>query len=134
MATRMSEEVLDLKQHLIEDITAYMKYGGAEDEHDPDYDPDWDSGYKQKHIDAAEDALDRFIAELERMDGGGTEEEVMQAVKAVVLTLNDINGQTRDGSMIETGQREQLCEIILAAAQQAGLETDDDLTAEWRDW
>jgi hypothetical protein len=44
-------------------------------------------------------------------------------------------GSTSDGLLIETDQREQLCELIIAAAQRAGLVSDVyDITEEWREW
>jgi hypothetical protein len=40
-----------------------------------------------------------------------------------------------DGSMIETDQREQLCELLITAASNAGLvSTQYDITEKWRDW
>lgn len=51
-----------------------------------------------------------------------------------MLELNKLNDDS-DGALIETSEREQLCDIIIAAAQQAGLESDeDDITYEWREW
>ena len=69
--------------------------------------------------------------------------KVMQAIESLVVELNTINDDF-DGSVIETGEREALCEFIdnvivthgidieaLAAAQDCG---SDELTDQWRDW
>ena len=37
-------------------------------------------------------------------------------------------------SFIETLEREELCEFIIEAASIAGLESEDDITEEWREW
>lgn len=46
-----------------------------------------------------------------------------------MLALNALNDE-RDGALIETGPREDLCELIQAAATAAGL----DITEAWREW
>ncbi|WP_171470266.1 hypothetical protein [Frigoriglobus tundricola] len=59
---------------------------------------------------------------------------VLKAVKTVVVRLNKLNDQC-DGVLIETGRREQLCALLIAAAQRAGLVSDEyDVTAPWREW
>jgi hypothetical protein len=47
----MNQEILEVKQNLIDGVNEYMKYGGAVDDNDPEYDPEFDAGYTQKHID-----------------------------------------------------------------------------------
>jgi hypothetical protein len=37
-------------------------------------------------------------------------------------------------SFIETLEREELCDFIMEKAQNAGLETEEDITEEWREW
>jgi len=47
---------------------------------------------------------------------------------------NKLNGEC-DYSLIETDQREDLCELITSAADHAGLESSVyDIIEEWRDW
>jgi len=63
-----------------------------------------------------------------------SDEAIMEEVKTLVLALNDLNEKT-DYSMIETGEREAICEIIQNSAIERGLsDYDDDITGEWRDW
>ena len=127
----MNDEIQSLKDHLIEGMSRYMTYGGAEDETDPDYDPDFDAGYTQGHVDQVEGILDSYLADVERAEGGDA--AILAAVQTAVLALNELN-DSADGNLIETDQREQLCEIIGSAAREAGLQTDDDVTEEWREW
>jgi hypothetical protein len=54
-------------------------------------------------------------------------------VKRVVLKLNKLNASC-DGALIETDQREDLCELIQTAAKSAGLNSDQDATVSWREW
>ena len=57
----------------------------------------------------------------------------MKAVNAAVVKLNTLNDRC-DGVLIETDQHEQLCALIIAAAQRAGLVSEEyDITAEWRE-
>lgn len=96
-------------------------------------DPDFDAGYTQAEVDRCSSILDAFLATLAPIDGPGNSAAIMEATERAVLALNDLNDEC-DGGLIETDQREQLCEIIILAAKDAGLETDEDITEEWRDW
>lgn len=59
---------------------------------------------------------------------------ILAQVEAVVLALNDLNERT-DYAMIETGEREALCEIIQRAAEESGLQDiPEDVTEDWREW
>jgi hypothetical protein len=130
----MYEAIKNLQREFIADISNYMKLGGAEDESDPNYDPEFDAGYTQEHIDRSNEILDAFVSKLEQVSDSNRNTEIMEAVKTAVLELNALNEEC-DGSMIETDQREQLCEIIISAAKEAGLVTSEyDITEEWREW
>ncbi len=52
--------------------------------------------------------------------------------KEVVIGLNELNEQF--DYFIETLEREELCEFIIKAANAADLETEEDITEEWREW
>ncbi len=60
-------------------------------------------------------------------------DQILAAAKQAVLNLNALNKEC-GGRLIETDQREDLCELILVAAKLAGLESDEDITEEWREW
>ena len=115
-------------------MTDYMKFGGAEDESDHDYDPNFDSGYTQEEINQCEKLLDLFLTSLEKLPETSKNEYILDVVKKVVFGLNKLN-EDCDYSLIETDQREDLCELIITASKKAGLESnEDDVTEEWREW
>lgn len=58
-----------------------------------------------------------------------TEVEIMQVVKEVVIKINDEHDY-----FIETMEREDLHEFIDTAARIAGLESEEDITEECREW
>ena len=130
----MTPELVELKKAIIDGMFSFMKYGGADDENDPEYDPEYDAGYTQRHIDQCSRIIDEFFGALANIPNLTRNESILKAVKAAVVKLNKLN-EKYDGSIIETDQREQLCELIITAAKHAGLNSDvDDVTEEWREW
>ena len=58
----------------------------------------------------------------------------MKHVKTLVLALNKLNEKT-DYCLLETEERESICEIIQESAIACGLsDPSDDITEEWRDF
>jgi len=58
----------------------------------------------------------------------------MKIVKKTILTLNKLNSKTQE-TLIETGEREQIAEIVILAASRKGYNSvDEDITEEWRQW
>ncbi len=130
----MTPELLELKKEIIDGMVSFMKFGGADDENDPEYDPEYDAGYTQKHIDQCSKIIDEFFSALKNTPDLKKNESILKTVKATVVKLNKLNDKC-DGSIIETDQREQLCELIITAAKHAGIESnEDDITEEWREW
>ncbi len=124
----------ELKEKTIEGMVSFMKYGAAENENDPDYDPAYDAGYAQKHVDKCAKIIDVYLDALKRMAGPADSKMILNEAKKAVLNLNKLNEQC-DGRLIETDQREQLCELIFTASRFAGLPPDGvDFTEEWREW
>jgi hypothetical protein len=115
-----------IRQRLLEGMVEFMH--GNED----DSGVEWDCGYTQQHIDRCAVIIDQYLAAVESARPL-TDEQIRAAVKQAVLDLNDLNDEC-DGALIETDQREDLCQLFLVAARQAGLDTDQDITEEWRDW
>ncbi|MES2516026.1 MAG: hypothetical protein V4580_17865 [Bacteroidota bacterium] len=61
-------------------------------------------------------------------------EEAITLVKKTVLDLNDLNEKC-NACLIETDQREDICEIIIMAGHLKGYnEMNEDITEEWREW
>jgi hypothetical protein len=96
-----------------------------------DYVADMDEPYYPlAKVDECGRIIDDFLAAVGKARDG---QAIMAEVKTTVLALNALNDEC-DGALIETDQREQLCELILEAANAAGLATDDDVTEQWREW
>jgi hypothetical protein len=112
-------------QELVDGMASYMAGDATE--------PDFDAGYSQAEIDQCAVILDTYFAALAAIDHPGNARQIMAATERAVLALNELNDRC-DGCMIETDQREQLCDILIAAAKNAGLDSDDDITEAWREW
>ncbi|WP_151893346.1 hypothetical protein [Patiriisocius marinistellae] len=71
---------------------------------------------------------------LDKVSKSESKESGMLLVKNVVLDLNNLN-ENCDYELIETGQREQIAEIIILAGHLKGYnDINEDITEEWRDW
>lgn len=130
----MNDEIRTLQRDLIEGMTRYMDPESSGDA--PESESVFDAGYAQAHVDRCNEILDSFLDALSQVQAGGGNQdaEIMEAVKTAVTELNALNEET-EGCLIETDQREQLCEIIISSAREAGLAGDDcDITEEWREW
>lgn len=125
MPGRIPEEFIELKGEIVDSMLAYMERDDEED---------FDPGYSQQDVDKCAAILQDYLVAVFRPSVHGDAEQIMAAVKAVVIALNDLN-EDCDHGLIETDQREQLCELIINAAGQAGLEAGgEDITGEWREW
>ena len=95
---------------------------------------EWDDeDYTEEDVRECERLIHSYLDALGAMQNP-TDEDIMQEVKVLVLALNDLNEAT-DYSLIETGEREAIWEIIQTGAIDCGLqEASDDITEEWRDW
>ncbi|HDR3901189.1 MULTISPECIES: hypothetical protein [Bacillus] len=96
-----------------------------------EYDEDGEF-FTEENISATNTVLDTYINNLQRLGENPTEVEVMQVVKEVVIKLNELN--IEHDYFIETMEREDLYEFIDIAARIAGLESEEDITEEWREW
>ncbi|KAF1066784.1 MULTISPECIES: hypothetical protein [unclassified Variovorax] len=129
----MTPELQALKDKTLASMVDYMR----NDEEDADHDPEFDPGYTQAEVDRCAEIVDEYLATLAAIDEASEAKRdaaILAAVERVVLQLNRLN-EDSEGSLIETDQREDLCELIIAAASHAGLETEgEDITEEWREW
>lgn len=118
-------EIPRLLERLADGMISYMHRDSAN--------PAFDAGYTQAHIDQCRLILDAFLISLFQVREANPRATILNIVKCAILKLNSLNAQC-NGRLIETDQRELLCDIILHAASDAGLKTDDDITEEWREW
>ncbi|MEB2279489.1 hypothetical protein LAV73_05650 [Lysinibacillus xylanilyticus] len=91
-----------------------------------------DDIFTEENINATNEVLDTYINNLKELENNLTEEEILECVKKVVISLNELNDNY--DYFIETMEREELYEFIIEAASIAGLESEDDITEEWREW
>lgn len=90
-----------------------------------------DDLFTEEAIVASEKALQQFVDGLKALDNP-TDEEIMEKVEEVVTEFNRLNEEY--DYFIETMEREELYEFIDEKAREAGLESDEDVTEEWREW
>lgn len=101
----------------------------------------FDSGLEQytpENIDATKSIVDQLIAILIEVGVDANEAEKVSYFKVAVEALNDLNDEL-DGELIETEEREELCELFDSIAIAAGIDVSeygdgDGIASEWRDW
>jgi hypothetical protein len=81
--------------------------------------------------------FDRLLQTLAELGEQAPESKKMASFQAAVEALNDLNEE--DASLIETGEREDLCELCNVIATAAGIDpakygAGEGPASEWRDW
>lgn len=94
-------------------------------------DEDDEEPYSEEDVQACGDLLETFVERLAEVQND--ERQIRDCVKSLVMELNELNEGT-DCQLIETDQREALCDFILSAAAEAGLDDEEDITEQWREW
>ncbi len=127
MSNTIAAELTEMKAEIIDGMISYM-------EPDEDDDEDFDPGYSKDAVEECASILGTYLNDLASPDLGADSAKIMAAVKGAVLALNALNEKC-GGSLIETDQREGICELIIRAAAVAGLQSEEeDITEEWREW
>lgn len=71
---------------------------------------------------------------IQSIDKTTDKTEGLKIVESTVLRLNELNEKC-DFQLIETGEREQIAEIIIAIGNKKGYNSlNEDITEEWREW
>jgi len=91
-----------------------------------------DEIFTVENIKNTDEILDIYTNKLEGSVDKMSEQDILEYVQEIVIGLNELNEQF--DYFIETLEREELCEFIIKAANAAGLETEEDITEEWREW
>ncbi|MDM5180209.1 hypothetical protein PO883_23790 [Massilia sp. DJPM01] len=115
--------IASIRARLLGEMAAYMRRCAE--------DPASEAPYTQAEIDECASILDTYAAAVEKLPKPAAPAAIMKEVERVVLALNALDERA---SMIETEERESLCDIIFLIAKDAGLEADEDITEQWRDW
>ncbi len=92
---------------------------------------DEDAEYTVADVDRCEKILKTFLKEsAEKQD----KTSFLKGVEKAVLALNELNAEV-DETLIETDQREGICEYIITVGVIQGFnDENDDITEEWREW
>jgi len=81
--------------------------------------------------------FDKLIADLGKLGVNADDDAKLAAIEQAVLALNDLDDE--DERLIETDEREQLCDLVNTIASAAGLDPKDygdgeGPASEWREW
>lgn len=117
--TESVSQAVNPKEHLLPTQEWRMRMDEGDDE------------FTEENIAATETVLRGYTDGLSCFQEP-SEKQIIQEVKKVVLRLNALNEEY--DFFIETLEREELQDFIMEKAQQVGLEIDEDITEEWREW
>ncbi len=89
--------------------------------------------YTRPNCEAAATILDDLIEALIELGENATEDEKLALFQVAVESLNSLNDST---GLIETAEREELCELLNEIGRTAGIEVDEEeeTITQWRDW
>lgn len=94
--------------------------------------------YTETKCSRARQIFDELIAGLGAIGENASEEKKVALFKTAILATNALNRDC-DEALIETGEREELCELTNQITLACGLHpekygTGEGLASEWRDW
>ncbi|NJC27083.1 hypothetical protein [Neolewinella antarctica] len=91
-----------------------------------------DDAYTEKDVAKCIVILRDYLQEIKTAQ---SQDQAMETVKVAVLKLNDLNDACQ-GALIETGQREDIAELLQAAFVEKGFTVppSGDITEDYRDW
>ena len=94
--------------------------------------------YTPENCDQAQQIFDNLISTLIRIDEDAKKEVKEKLFEIAILALNTLNEESED-CLIETREREDLCELIDTICINAGLNPQDyadgeGISDEWREW
>lgn len=93
--------------------------------------------YTEENCKKSQQVFDNLIAKLIALGPQAKEKEKIEAFKTAVLSLNQLNDEIE--GLIETGERESLCELIDQITISAGMNPQNyadgqGIADNWRDW
>lgn len=94
--------------------------------------------YTKQNCNKARKIFDTLIAELISLGMDADESQKMEKFETAVLALNELNAEL-DEELIETGEREELCELCCVICKAAGIDPTkygdgEGPASEWREW
>ena len=110
-----------LADHVISPLIEYMEIGSK------------DCEFRKTDVRKCEKILTKYLDTLAVLSPP-SDKEIMKCVRMTVLALNKLNEKT-DYAMLETEERDNICELIQTSAIECGLQDPtDDITEQWREW
>ena len=93
--------------------------------------------YTEENCNKVKSIFDNLIEGLIIIGESAFKEEKVNLFKTAILSLNKLNDKIE--GLIETGEREELCELIDQITRASGLNPKDfadgeGIADEWRDW
>lgn len=115
----MNNKILAIQNKLSAEMLDYIE--------DDDFPP-----YGSEQVEICMTLLRDFVDDIQVMevDDPGL---ASNKVQRLIVELNQLNNQY-DGCLIETEQREDICELIDLVLAESGYEFEGDITEEWREW
>jgi hypothetical protein len=94
--------------------------------------------YTEENCNKAQQIFDDLIAGLADIGEGASEDLKVALFKTAIHATNDLNSEC-DDCLIETGEREDLCELTNRITVICGLDPKkygdgEGLASEWREW
>lgn len=118
------ERIRELKARLLEGMREYLRDDGTTGSRKA-------AAYEAGDIERCGKILDELAAAISRSGG---REEALAHVRKTILALNALNDSC-EGELIETDQRELICELIIELTARGGFNPErEDITLEWREW
>ena len=89
------------------------------------------SSYTKNDVDMCISILENYLSEI---SVSRSKQEGKSIISKTVLSLNELNEKC-DSELIETNERELICEVIILGGNLKGYNTkDEDITEEFREW
>ena len=120
----MSNEITEIKGRVIEGMESFMNHYIEDGDEPP---------YTNENIKECEKILSVFINNISSLSDNEEMDIITSSVKDTILKLNALNEKC-DYNIIETDQREDICELINAVITSKGHTVEEDITEEWREW
>ncbi len=95
-----------------------------------DFMTDEDVSYTKVDVEECQNLLESYS---DNASQAKDKEVFLDCVKTAVLQLNTLN-KAVGYDLIETDQREDICEYIIRVSALLGYDNDEDITEEWREW
>ncbi|MFT3911373.1 MAG: hypothetical protein QM737_18265 [Ferruginibacter sp.] len=94
--------------------------------------------YTEKNCNRARKIFDTLISDLIKLGENASEAQKIEAFKKAILATNVLDEET-EGTLIETGEREELCELTNEITKACDLDPlkyggGEGLATEWREW